>query len=103
MARARLVPAELNHDPRLAQLSIESELVYRACWSYLDCEGRMNGSPVSVRGLVALRAQVSGWTDESIEAFMLEWTGTVDEAGNTDPLMFLYAARGLNVCESADF
>jgi hypothetical protein len=93
---------KVSRDGRVAQLSVHSALLYVLSIPHLDVDGRMDGSPVAVRGTVvpALAvAQPADWTDAKVEEYMREWLNTRDEeSGLPRPLVQHYCAAGTWVC-----
>jgi hypothetical protein len=67
MAEGRMLRKKVSRDGRVAQLSAHSALLYLMSIPHLDVDGRMDGSPVAVRGTVVpalASAQPTDWTDD---------------------------------------
>jgi hypothetical protein len=103
MPNARLVQTRHFNHHRFAQLSLSAEYLYHACWPHLDREGRCLGDPAWVRGMAGVRARAERWTDRDVAALMLEWPLTLGFNGAPDPLVLLYEAEGLSVCQFQSF
>jgi hypothetical protein len=102
MAEGRMLRKKVSRDGRVAQLSAHSALLYLMSIPHLDIDGRMDGSPVAVRGTVVpalASAQPAEWTDERVAACIAEWTRTLDEdTGLPRPLVLHYCTAGAWVC-----
>ena len=63
MARQRFIHPSLWDDPDLGRLDAEARLLYIACFSLADDEGRIIGEPVHLRASVF---QYQGTTDRKV-------------------------------------
>lgn len=101
-----MLSKKTGSDEQIAQLSYLSSLLYVLSIPHLDIEGRMIGAPETVRGVVVpalARARPEDWTDQLVAQYMVEWTATVDDGGNIDPLVLWYAANGISACQFTGF
>lgn len=100
MADGRMLRRAAATDHRLAQLSDRAELLFVKSVPHLDRAGRMLGYPAWVRGVVVPRRP---WSDDDVEAAMLEWTLTTDVDGHTSPVAAWYQADGVAVVQFDGF
>lgn len=107
MAEGRMLKKTISRDCRVAQLSTHAALLYLMSITHLDIDGRMDGSPIAVRGTVApalASAHPTEWTDERVAAYIAEWSGTRDEnSGLPRPLVLHYCTGGTWVCHFLGF
>lgn len=107
MAEGRMLKKKISRDGRVAQLSAHAALLYVLSIPHLDIDGRMDGSPVAVRGTVVpalASAHPDDWTDSRVAAYIAEWTGTRDEdTGLPRPLVLHYCIGGIWTCEFQGF
>lgn len=98
---------KIAHDERVAQLSVHSALLYVLTIPHLDVDGRIEGSPVAVRGIVVpalVEARPDEWTDALVADYIAEWTQTLDEtSGVLRPLALGYRANGMRACTFEGF
>lgn len=90
MAEGRLLKKSIASDERVAQLTIDSQLLYAFSIPFLDNEGRMPGEPGAVRSLAA---KLLPWSDPYVDALIAEWTHTTRvKSGQleVDPLVIRY-------------
>jgi hypothetical protein len=110
MAEGRMLRKKISRDGRVAQLSAHAALLYVMAIPHLDVDGRMDGSPVAVRGtvvpaLASAHINDDEWSDTSVAGYIVEWTGTHDEDDPALPraLVAHYCIGGTWVCHFAGF
>lgn len=106
-----MLKRKISRDGRVAQLSTHAALLYVLSIPHLDIDGRMDGSPVAVRGTIVpaladplTSAHATEWTDSKIAAYIAEWTATTDEdSGRPRPLVLHYCVGGIWTCQFQGF
>lgn len=106
MPDGRLLKKTISTDPRVAQLSDRSALLYVFSVPHLDVEGRILGLPSYIRGTVTpelAHSRPDDYTDQIVARLIHEWTSTTDHAGQPDPLVLWYQVNGVCVCAFRGF
>lgn len=88
MAEGRIVKKSIAEDECVAQLSIDSQLLFARAIPFQDNEGRMPGDPGAVRELAV--PLIAEWTDEYVDALIAEWEVTHKRGGVPSPLVIRY-------------
>ena len=86
MAEGRLLRKKIARDERVAQLSMESQLLFVYAIPFADDAGRLPGDPSAVRALCAPLLPMS---DLRVEHLIIEWAMTT-RGNRLDPLVIQY-------------